>query len=329
VKLTRLVLENFRGAPSGAWSFLGPDGAPLDTVLVTGPASSGKTAFLEAIAALKESVGAYDMPPLCKHLLRRGASAGKVEGTWQLSAEEMARADLKQRTVTTTLDLGEDGPTELADPGLRELFQAYSHDSGVGKFEYFPSNRSLGARGLRFARATEAEARLRLGKDPEKYASSRQALIDLAVADGVKTVEEAKARGILLRNDQRDSLAPYRQDLAKLCPGIRLIGVEMAGKVNDLFFERAEGGRLTLEELSDSEKQAFLFCVAFRRLGLSRSILLIDQPELYLHTEAQRGFVRELGLLGVDNQIFMATGSLELIGTAHGNVVRLERGARG
>src|SRR3954468_15356408 len=84
MKLTRLVLENFRGAPSGNWSFTGPDGAPLDTVIVTGPASSGKTAFLEAIAALKESVGAYDMPPATRRLLRRGASAGKVEGTWQL-----------------------------------------------------------------------------------------------------------------------------------------------------------------------------------------------------------------------------------------------------
>src|SRR5271170_5980115 len=104
MKLTRLVLENFRGAPSGAWSFTGPDGAPLDTVFVTGPASSGKTAFLEAIAALKESVGAYGMPPLTRHLLRRGASAGKVEGTWRFTAEEMTRADLKESTVQSVLD---------------------------------------------------------------------------------------------------------------------------------------------------------------------------------------------------------------------------------
>lgn len=325
MKLVRLVLENFRGAPNGTWSFMGLGGAPLDTVFITGPASSGKTTFLEAIAALKESVGAYDMPPETKRLRRRGATSGKVEGTWQLSADEMRRAELDRSTVTTTLDLGNDGPAELAEPGLRELFAAYSHDSSRGKFEYFPANRAVGSGEVRASLMVDEEARLRLGKGAEKYATSKRALINLALGDGVTAIEEAMARGLLLRNDQRDSLAPYRKDLAGLAPHLRLIGVEIVGKGHELIFERADGARLTLDDLSDSEKQAFLFCATFRRIGLSHSVVLVDQPELYLHADLHLRFIQALGRLGVDNQIFYATGSLDITRTAMPNqVIQLE-----
>jgi len=317
MKLLRLALDNFRGAPNGEYAFTHPTtGTPLDTIYVTGPAASGKTTFLEAIAALKESVGAYGLGPNPARLLRRGARSGRVTGTWQLTPGEMARAEAKQATVEAKLDLGEGLAPDLADAGLRALFEGYSHDSALGKFEYFPANRRLspgdGAKPLPLA----LEAGLRLRASPEKYACIRQALLDLALADGVGTVQEAKARGVLLKRDTRDSLAPYRADLAELAPGIRLGGVEMRGDDPELFFERPDGGRLVLDDLSDSEKQAILFCVTYRRIGLSHSLVLIDQPELYLHADVQLRFMRALGRLGTDNQTFVATGSIEITRTA-------------
>ena len=93
MKLLRLSLENYRGAPNGAYAFTRPEsGAPLDVVYVTGAPSSGKTTFLEAIAALKESVGAYGSPPDPARLLRRGVTSGRIEGTWLLSPAEMELA---------------------------------------------------------------------------------------------------------------------------------------------------------------------------------------------------------------------------------------------
>jgi hypothetical protein len=324
MKLLRLSLENFRGAPNGTWSFTGADGAPLATVIVTGPAASGKTSFLEAIVALKESVGSYDSPPWGKRLLRRGVTKGRIEGTWLLNAAEMARADLAQSTVTTALELGHEGPVELAEPGLRALFQKYDRDPAHGKFEYFPANRGLGSSGLTPQRGPEHEARLRLGKDSGKYGSTRRALVDLALSDGVRAVEEARARGILLRGEQRDSLAPYRKDLARLCPELRLIGVTKAGNDHDLLFERADGAELGLDDLAESERQALLFCATFRWLGLSHSVVLIDEPELHQHADAQSHFVRALGDMGVDNQLFLATGSIELTQAATDPVIRIE-----
>jgi predicted ATP-dependent endonuclease of OLD family len=52
--------------------------------------------------------------------------------------------------------------------------------------------------------------------------------------------------------------------------------------------------------------------------------VLVDQPELYLHSDVQLGFVHALGRLGVDNQLFLATGSPEITRTAQGNVIQLD-----
>ena len=317
MKLLRLSLENFRGAPNGSWAFTAPgSAAPFDAVYVTGPAACGKTSFLEAIAALKESVGAYGAPPNGAALRRRGAKSGRVEGTWLLSPDEMARADAAQAEWTTALDLGDDVVAAPAAAGLRALFEGYDHDPARGKVEYFPANRCL-SRGLGMAPVElEAEARLRLAADPDKYASIHRALVDLALGDGLKAVEEAMARGVILRHEQRDSLAAYRRDLAELAPGIRLGGVRRDGEEAVLGFLRADGVELGVDDLSESERQALLFCATFRRVGLSRSIVLVDTPELHVHADAQVRFVQAIGRLGVDNQIFYATGSSEIAAAA-------------
>ena len=317
MKLLRLVVENFRGAPNGTYSFTHPStGAPVETVLITGPASSGKTSLLEAIAALKESVGAWGSPPDPARLVRRGAARGKVEGTWLLTPSEVERAEVKQATIVTRFDLGADATPPDPEFGLRELFKAYDHDPLNGKFEYFPANRRLVPRAGADRSDLAGEAWHRLGSSPAKYASIKKTLVDLALCDGVKTMEEAARRGVLLRNDQRDSLLPYKRDLAGMLPHLRLHGVELENGVPELSFEREDGTHVGLDDLSDSEKQAVLFVATFRRIGLSRSIVLIDQPELYVHADAQLGFVRSIEGLGVDNQIFLATGSLEIERTA-------------
>ena len=325
MKLLRLVVENFRGAPNGAYSFVHPStGAPLETVLITGPAASGKTSLLEAIATLKESVGAWGAPPDPARLIRRGAAAGVIEGTWLLAPSEVERASAKQATVISRFELGANANPPEMDVGLRDLLSAYDHAPEHGKFEYFPTNRALAPRAGAAVRDLAGEARQRLGSSPTKYASLQRALVDLALRDGVKTLDEAASRGLLFRSDQRDSLLPYKRELAGMLPHLRLLGVEMEGDAAALAFERDDGARLGLDDLSDSEKQAVLFVATFRRIGLSRSIVLVDQPELCLHADAQLGFVRAIEGLGVDNQLFFATGSLEITRTAAAHqIIRL------
>src|SRR6266511_1867445 len=107
MKLLELSVENFRGAPDGTYSFVHPiTQEPLPFLVLTGGASSGKTALLDAVVALKESVGSYGVHPAPERFLRYGATTGRIQGRWQISAEEMARAKIERSIHETVLTLG-------------------------------------------------------------------------------------------------------------------------------------------------------------------------------------------------------------------------------
>src|SRR5262245_29617620 len=102
MKLLSLTLENFKGAPDGAYSFTPrAAGKPHDLTLITGGAASGKTSILEAIAAVKELVGGYGPPPDPERLRRHGAARGKVAATWLLTDAEAEKAEVKGPTLIT------------------------------------------------------------------------------------------------------------------------------------------------------------------------------------------------------------------------------------
>src|SRR5689334_1977189 len=126
MKLLTLTLENFRGAPDGAYSFTHPStGKPHDLTLITGAPASGKTSILEAIAAVKELVGGYGPPPDPARLRRSGSARGKIAATWLLTEQEAREAEAKEPTLVTEVSLA-DGPAPLFDPGVRSLFAAYA-----------------------------------------------------------------------------------------------------------------------------------------------------------------------------------------------------------
>lgn len=321
MKLLRLVLKNVRGVPDGDYSFVRRvSGEPLDLVLVTGPGASGKSSLLDAIAAIKESVGPYGVSVNPAKLLRSGAAEGFIQATWRLTADEMRRAQLEKAVWVTSLPLGPRAPTPDHEPKLAALFSQCFHAPTHGKFELFPSNRQLvrgGApRGVVPPLSEKAEARYRLGRDPDKYACLKPWLIELGVADSMRAVERVAGRGVLLQRDVPDSLAPVKSAVAELVPHLRLVAVELREGRHTVLFRRASGDALELAELSDSEQQAVLFAAAFHRIALSRSIVLIDTPELFFHPEEHARVLNALQRLGEQNQIIAATASAELVGQA-------------
>src|SRR5689334_9068004 len=104
MKILELHLEGFRGAPDGAYRFGGGD-APSELVVVTGDAGSGKTSFLEAIAAVKEAVGPYGGAPSPASCLRGGADRGRVAARWLLAPDERARSGIAEPDCVTSWHL--------------------------------------------------------------------------------------------------------------------------------------------------------------------------------------------------------------------------------
>ncbi len=320
MKLLRMSVNAVRAVPDGSYAFSSATtSAPLDTVFVTGPQDSGKTSFLEAVAAAKEAIGSYGAPPDVRRLLRKGATRGRIITVWLLSDEEQRRAELTDAYHTVTWTFGADAQELDATPRLRRLFGAYSSNPTQGKFELFPANRSLlqgESRGAPRPVPDPAEGRLRMTSAPEKYAGLRACLNDLMSAEANRVTEALTAHGIVLRSRIPGPLVPMVQSIHDMLPDVAFAAVERGDRSPRVFFNRRNGIRVELDELSSSEEQGVLFGTTIARYGLSHSVLLVDTPEMHIHPRRHVDFFAALSGCGRDNQIIAATTSAELLATA-------------
>ena len=296
MKLLRIDLHNVRGAPDGAYSFTDArTGLPLDVALVTGSTSSGKTSVIEAIAAAKEAVGSYGAPADGRRLLRRGASSGRIEATWLLSEDERTRASIEPAEHTILWNV-EPGAARIdVDPRLRRLFAELSRDPSRGKVEYFPANRGLDPRDAGLVGAplsASALTRLRLTRDPDKYAGLVPGLRALALDAAARAQRAVAERGIAMRGQLGDALAPFSSAVSAMVPELRLADVDIEEPRDGLRFVRRDRTHLQLADLSDGERQGVLFALAFRHLGLAGSLVLIDEPELHIHAAHRVRFLQ-------------------------------------
>lgn len=319
MKLLEMSCVGIRGVPDGAFRFADPrTGEPLPVVIVTGEATSGKTSLLDAIAAAKEAIGAYGGPPDVRRLRRSGVHEARIVTTWRLSdaEREHVRSDAREHAVTWDLTAGVRAD---APPALRRLFAEFSRAPGLGKLEYFPSNRALrSSPRAAFGRPSrDAETRSRAVRAADKYACLIEGLHDAALEEAGRATREP------LREGAGDALAPFRAAVAKVVPHLRLSAVDLTGGVG-LRFARGAHEDIALDELSDSEQQGVLFALTFVYFGLHDAVVLIDEPELHVHSADRVRMLEAITALGRDNQFIVATGATELVqGVERGNIIEL------
>ncbi|SEH07279.1 AAA family ATPase [Candidatus Venteria ishoeyi] len=91
-------------------------------------------------------------------------------------------------------------------------------------------------------------------------------------------------------------------------------------------FQNIKGDLLTIEQLSDGEKQLYGRVVALMMLRPQNSIILIDEPELALHPAWQQEIMTIYSNIGKNNQFIVATHSPQIIAnTAHKNLILLTK----
>jgi energy-coupling factor transporter ATP-binding protein EcfA2 len=314
MKISRIVTNGIRGLPDRGFDLADPaSGQPHDLVLITGPTGSGKTSLLDAVAAAKDDVGPYGPAQRPHNILRRDVSAGKITASWFLGAEERKNLGFPDQAVQTESIFGGTSGFERRDPRIASALRHYRHDPGQGKFEYFHAERTLAPDVTGATDTSErAQGPLRLSKGIRKYAAIPRFLheVCLGVDDRV--------------DDPASWVAAYAGLFGSLCGSVRFVGITRIAGEKTVTFEAAGGALLTLDELSSAELDAVIFSATALMIGLSRSILLIDRPELHVGSAAVVPFVNALRGLGIDNQLLVATGSQELLQSVQpGTVIRL------
>lgn len=324
MKIQRLITNGFRGLPDRAFDLGEARGdKPFDIVFVTGPASSGKTSFLDAIVAAKENVGPYGQRRPPAEYVRRGESGAKVRVDWLLSEAESARTGAqKSRIATESIFASEFVPAPGHDPAIVSILSDYDLDPETGKVELFHARRRLsrGAspQGITAAAIPSLALSLRLTRDDAKYAGLEEYAVQTSLGLDAGDPNE---RGV-----ERRAYAKLAAAFSSLCRSKRLDGVRRAGSGLEPRFADSEGGHYGIDQLSDSERQAFLFAGTFARCGVNGSLVLIDTPELHLGGADAQAFVTAIARLGADNQLVIATGSTEVLALASSpaQVIRLE-----
>jgi predicted ATPase len=111
-----------------------------------------------------------------------------------------------------------------------------------------------------------------------------------------------------------DPLAPYNSLLGRLFPGYGFVDTSDASL--SLQVRLPSGDVIPFQDMSSGEKEVFFILAFFVRHSISNSVIVVDEPELHLHPELGRKFVRFMRTIMPGNQIWIATHSADLIDEA-------------
>lgn len=304
MKLSRVTFLGIRGIADGSYDFTDVQtGLPHDVVIVTGPEASGKTRFLEAILAAKEGIAPYGPMSTGATWLPPGLGVAKIMLSFWLEEEERQYVGTNREVVDAEAQFLPDRIRRDADEGTVALLRRYEHGRAAGKIEYFPASRRLSPLGP-FHGTSALEQRLhRASKDPMKYGFVVRFLRDLD-QDAAKEKEFAAL-------------------LERLSPSVRYVMRASREGLPRCFSSRG-GPPVHAAELSDSEAQAVLLAATAVNVGLSRSLVLVDRPELFAGAGSAPRLLEGLRALGEGNQLLLASSSAEMIAAVpRDNVVRL------
>ncbi len=304
MKIARLEVESFRGAPDGAYDFT-RDGRAQQVVALTGAPRGGRSSVLGAVVAAREAVApTRGLPPVAS-LLRRGARGGRIEVTWELEPSEAEVARTSDTLAATRVLLSGDRATVDAPAGLRRLFGRFDLGDDVAKVELIPEDLSTEA-----ARTLPGEAALRAQRTsarPDKYAWAPAALARTMLAEAVAVRERLREEGVVVEGAGTGALERYRTALLGVVPTLRLGSLCDTGDGPEPTFASAAWaeGR-TWDALSGSERRAAALAVAAVHLGLSRSLLLWDSPDRAFGPRTYAEVVEGLRSVLVDAQLVIA-----------------------
>jgi hypothetical protein len=314
MRVRKLETRGVAGLPDGKLDFT-VRGKAASTVVLTGGAAAGKSRALDAIVAAKSDVAPSPFRPVAHDFVRAGAEACKIIVEWEFDANEVRRFALKSDVAESETILGaRTSHAPPADAYVAIALGAYDHSRETGKLELFGADRALAPRSG-VALDENAQRRWRGSKDAAKYAFVGEWLVETMLGFG-------RAGG------ERDPLTELRRLLQDLAPSVTLAGLERADNGERRVLFEGRFGRRTLPMLSSVERDALIFAATAVFVGLSRSVLLLDGPEIHVGPKDRPRWAAGLRALGDDNQLVVATSDPTWIRSGDAVVLELGGAAR-
>lgn len=151
------------------------------------------------------------------------------------------------------------------------------------------------------------------------YKYSLTTIVDKKLVNEIPSYISAKITDAVFQN--RD--VPAKTSIKKVCddinsifdvlkPETRLIGLAEEGEKTPIFSNNS-GVHFDIDQLSSGEKQLFLRALSLKMLKVHNSIILLDEPETYLHPAWQEKVIKLYQQIGQNNQLIITTHSPSVI----------------
>lgn len=275
-----------------------------DLIVVHGGPATGKTTFLDTLAAAKERMsdgGAFDAR--WDGLAAPGAPTAKVTIDWELSPDEQNRMAVSDSLLSGEVILGGSGRGPVDYPLALRGILSDPGDAVRGSVHYLHDGREL-------------EGALPYGADETAF---RQRMM-------IRNAKFGNLYDILDQGALASARSLANERFAELCPNLRIDGLKRFGTSFGPMIREVRGESRTTEKMSTSEKQAYLMALYTARSPIVDSLILLDAPEIGFGDVGAVSFVRALLRWTSRTQLVVATASdavCQMPETAH--VVELRR----
>lgn len=329
MRITKLQLQDYKCFEKLVLDNLG------NRVVLVGPNGCGKSAVLEAIAALKEYAGSYNPQPhvyvreiqvVNRHVMawpdntpvpiRGNQPSATISAEVKLDDTEKALAGgLDTARVGIRIDKSGEVTLTEADGNVANLFKHFDPESSIGVVDYISPNRTfprqrveninLGAVSVHQQRLERIELPRPNYDAYNKFRTVKDFLISLAVEEFSHHQATGEDLGgiKLLREIFSDFFGP------KVFLGFKKLDAELQIAV------RTPYGDHDIDQLSSGEKELFFIFVNLFRIRKLPSVILYDEPERHLNAGLETRIIPALNRLRTRNQMWIATHGVELIGS--------------
>ncbi|WP_282016085.1 AAA family ATPase [Marinifilum flexuosum] len=312
MKIVNFSIENFKNIKKAEYNNLS------DFIVICGGNGCGKSSILEALMTAKEAIGGYGYFQLNPNCVSADAEYCDIKIDFELNETEVNYINELEshnkigQNFSATIRIRKNGNTNIIEQSkgnIHHLFSRYSENRSF--FDYFSAHRTNPKSTLKTWNSdflNEDSIKRLLSQGNNKFQNTKQYLTSLKMKD-LQQIQKSLRDG---ETKDFDSLTDIRQFFNSFFAPMEFDDVYL--DTNPFNFSiKTPKGTIDIDELSSGEKEVLNTYIHFHQLKPKDSIILFDEPDVHLHPELERRYLRILKELSSGNQMIITTHAPEMM----------------